>query len=72
MVILSNLDLYFNVISIKFISFEDDVEIMMIVLGGIILFTALYYLWDGSNDGKENDNSKSLAYCRTDRKDIDN
>jgi hypothetical protein len=44
MVILSNLDLYFNVISIKFISFEDDVEIMMIVLGGIILFTALYYL----------------------------
>jgi hypothetical protein len=45
---------------------------MMIVLGGIILFTALYYLWDGSNDGKENDNSKSLAYCRTDRKDIDN
>jgi len=58
MVIYNTLDLYFNVIDITFISFEDDVEIMMIVFGGIILFTAVYYLWDGSDNSKDDDNSK--------------
>ena len=73
MVILSNLDLYFNVIYITFISFDDDINFINVILGGIALFSiAYYYLIKWKKNGSDDDNSKSLAYYRAEKKDINN
>ena len=62
-----------DLIDFRFISFDDDINFINVILGGIALFSiAYYYLVKWKKKNNDDGNSKSLAYCRTDRKDIDN
>jgi hypothetical protein len=62
-----------DLMSFKFISFEDDINFINVILGGIALFSiAYYYLIKWKSNRKDNGNNKSLAYYRTKKKDIDN
>ena len=62
-----------DLIDFRFISFDDDINFINVILGGIALFSiAYYYLIKWKKKGNDDDNSKSLAYYRAEKKDINN
>ena len=62
-----------DLIDFRFVSFDDDINFINVILGGIALFSiAYYYLIKWRKNGSDDDNSKSLAYYRAEKKDVNN